>query len=132
MKLSFRITAIILLFSLNCFGQDNLKDFNNDLVSIVVKYANGNVTQIYLPDDSETEFYETEIKNTIPILVQKLLDLGFTIDTSKSKIFRVECNSISMEFVLRRDDCYCTVYRVYENTKREGVYKIRENIDCKK
>jgi|GEM_PF-2841466 len=119
------------LFSFfSCQSQGAKEDFDEELVSLVVKYSDGNVSQIFIPFDSTQQFDENKIKTTQPILVEKLQKIGFKLIDSKFEGFAKECASVKVS--LERENCKCTIFRVYEYTKLLDVYRIRENIDCQK
>ncbi len=114
----------------SCQSQSTKENFNEELANLVVKHSDGNVSQIFIPFDTKQEFDENEVKTTQPILVEQLKKIGFKIVDSKFEGFAKECASVKVS--LQRENCECTVYRVYEYTKLLDVYRIRENIDCQK
>ena len=131
MKIRYLTAFFLIPFIISsCDSKTERSDFNSDLVNLVVKYADGKASQIFIPFDGDKELSETEIKSTQPVLVEKLQQAGFKIVESKYEGFGSECASLKVK--LRNEKCNCTVFRMYEYTKMEGRYRIRENIDRKK
>lgn len=122
------IACIIILIS--CEVKESEGDYYSKLVDLNTKYLNGDWNSISLKFNDNDKYSESDLKTFEPILVNRLKKLGYKIiETSFSNY---SDNSKALKIILQKDNCNCTVYRIYENSKLIDSYRIEEKIRCYK
>ena len=126
-----RIILIIRVFFLtSCEVHESKNDYYGELAELNIKYSNGNWNSISFPFNDDDKYSETDLKAIEPILVNRLKNLGYkTIESSFSDYSN---DSRALKITLTKENCTCTVYRIYENSKLMDSYRIEEKIRCYK
>ncbi len=122
------ILVIIAIILTSCNVQESKDDYYSELVALNIKYSNGNWNSIYLNFNDNDKYSESDLKTIEPILVERLKKIGFKI--LDSSFCNYTNDSRVLKINLQKDDCNCTVHRIYENSKLIDSYRIEEKIRC--
>jgi len=122
------IASILTLIS--CEVKESESDYYSKLVELNTKYSNGNWNSISFKFNDDDKYSETDLKTFEPILVNRLKKLGYKI--IENSFSNYSNNSRALKITLLKDNCNCTVYRIYENSKLMDCYRIEEKIRCYK
>jgi len=126
-----RIIVIACILTLiSCEVKESEGDYYSKLVKLNTQYSNGNWNSISFPFNDDDKYSETDLKTIEPILVNRLKNLGYKIIESSFNKYSIDSKALKIE--LQKNNCNCTVYRIYESSKLIDSYRIEEKIRCYK
>jgi hypothetical protein len=104
-------------------------DFVSEVVDLAIRLKNDQPLELSTLSDSLVSELPVDSVETL-ILAEELKRKGFTVvDWGRGNFLPNGVRIVTLRLV--KDDCQCTINKMYYSTVEDNMYQIREAISCK-
>lgn len=125
----YLILSSIALSSCRDKKSETEKDFVPSVVDLAIRLRNDQPIELSTLYDSLISIIPADSSEKI-FLAEELKRRGFkVVDWGRGNILPKGVRIVSMS--LTRDECYCSVNKIYYSTIEDNLYQVHESISCK-